>query len=130
MPSIHDSLLIGYEVDGRGRRIVLHTVPHQGGGEVPIDVIFEGVGAYHLEGDCLQNIIFDIVETSAQEVVGDGRAFRERHRWCGWPRDWDSRTEEPAAFFAKHELKIFALTCSYGITGWVAARSVRQVVID
>lgn len=129
-PSIHDSLLIGYEVDGTARRIVLHTMPHQGGGEVPVDVIFESVAAYHFEGDCLHNIIFDIAETEAREVVGDGTAFRERHRICGWPRDWNSRAEGPAEFFARENLKVFAISCSYGMTGWVAAKSVRRVVHD
>ena len=59
-PSIHDSLLTGYGVDGKTRTITLHTEPHQGGGEAFVDVIFAGVVAYQFEGDAMSNIIFGI----------------------------------------------------------------------
>ena len=56
-PSIHDSLLTGYEIDGKKRMIVMHTEPHQGGGEAFVDVIFNGVVANQFEGDAMSNII-------------------------------------------------------------------------
>ena len=43
-PSIHDSLLTGYVVDGVARTLILHTRPHQGGGTHWIDVVFHGLG--------------------------------------------------------------------------------------
>src|SRR5688572_30857863 len=89
MPSIHDSLLTGYVVNGSAQLITLHTEPHQGGGEAFIDVIFERVVAYHFEGDCLQNIVFGIEQVSVDQIVGDGSEFAERHRQYGWPRDWN-----------------------------------------
>ena len=95
MPSIHDSLLTGYVVDGKGRSITLHTEPHAGGGEAFIDVIFRGVVAYHFEHDCLENIVFGIEEVSADAIVGDGVAFAERNRY-GWRADGTRESRQPS----------------------------------
>jgi hypothetical protein len=128
MVSIHDSLLTGYSVDGTNQIIVLHTEPHQGGGVAFVDVSFHGVVAYHFEGDCLQNIVFDIEEVPAAQVIGDCAAFAEISRRCAWPRGWDSRRESTEAFFKRTGVRVYELTCSYGIYGWVAAAGMEQVV--
>ena len=129
MPSIHDSLLTGYAVDGTARTIVFHTEPHQGGGEVPIDIVFTGVVAYHIEGDCLQNIVFGIEEVPAAELIGDGTAFAERHRMHGWPRSWNPDKETAEQFLTRPGIRVFALECSYGMTAWVAAASIEERVM-
>jgi len=126
--SIHDSLLTGYTVDGEGRKIVLHTEPHQGGGTVAIDVIFSGVVACHFEGDCLKNIVFDVEEVPASTIIGDGSKFVERERLYGWPRDGDPRRESAEQFFSRMGCRIFELSCSYGMQGWAAAEHMEQVV--
>ncbi len=126
MPSIHDSLLTGYVVDGRNRVLTLHTEPHRGGGEAFIDLVFHGLVAYHLEGGCLRNIVLGLREVRPKDVIGDGVAFLERHRQTGWPGGWNSNTEAPEEFFSRHAVKVFELQCSFGIMGWVAAASVEE----
>ena len=130
MSSIHDSLLTGYVVNGSARSITLHTEPHAGGGEAFIDVAFSGVVAYDFEGDCLQNIVFDVEEVPVEHIVGDGSVFIERNRQYGWPRDWNPDVESFAQFLARVGAKLFELHCSYGMAGWVAASSMEQVVIE
>jgi hypothetical protein len=127
-PSIHDSLLTAYEVDGRARTIVMHTEPHRGGGEAFVDVRFEGVEAYAFENDLLQNIVFDIAEADAAEyasIVSTITGAGGRH---GFPREWDSRNETVEQFLARQKLTLFVLSASYGMTGWVAATSMTRVV--
>jgi len=126
MPSVHDSLLTGYDVDGRGRSVVLHTEPHQGGGTAFIDLVFHGVVAYHFEGDCLANIVSEVIEVPAERVVGDGAAFLQRFQQTGWPRGWNSQRESPSQFLSRPGLKVFELNCSYGMTGWIAAESLEK----
>src|SRR5687768_11597216 len=121
MHSVHDSLLAGYVVDGKARSITLHTEPHHGGGEAFIDVVFRGVVAYVVEGDCLENIVSGIDEVSPQSVVGDGVAFAERHRLHGWPRGWDPAVETAEQFLSRPGVRVFAFHCSYGAAGWIAA---------
>lgn len=128
MPSIHDSLLTGYTVDGTNKTIVLHTHPEQGGPTVPIDVIFSGVVAYHFEGDCLGNVEFGIEEVPSADIVGDGIAFAERGRLYGWPKGWDMNRETPEEFLSRVGCRCFALHCSYGMCGWVAANGMEQLV--
>src|SRR5262245_23007547 len=114
MPSLHDSLLTGYKVDGGARTIALYIEPHQGVG-VAATVKFSGVVAYHFEGDCLQNIIFDVTEVPIATVVGDGEEFAERLRWCGWPAGWDPRRESAEQFFRRVGCRCFELSSSYGM---------------
>ena len=130
MASIHDSLLTRYTVDGASRRVVLHTQPHQGGGSAFIDVVLSGVAAYHFEGDCLGNIVFDIEEVPAAKIIDDGADFVERNRLYGWPEGWDSRAESAEAFFSRLGCRFFELTCSHGMYGWIAAERMEQVIRD
>ena len=120
MGSVHDSLVIGYTVDGARRTIVLRCEPHHGDG-MAADVRFSGVLAYHFEGDCLQNIVFDIAEVPIDVIVGDGSAFAERNAEFGWPRGWDPHREGPAEFLRRCKGRCFELSSSYGMCGWVAA---------
>lgn len=129
MVSIHDSLLTGYAVDGRSRTVLLHTEPHQGGGEAFVDVVFRGVVAYDFEGDCMLNIVFDIREVAPGEIVGDGAAFEALWKQYGWPCGWDSRAETPEEFLNRAGARVFLLDCSYGMGGWIAAVSMETVVI-
>ena len=126
MPSIHDSLLTGYVVNGSDRSLILHTEPHSGGGSALVDVMFRGLAAYHFEGDCLQNIVFGVEEVPVQHVVGDGVAFLKRFQQTGWPRGWNPERESPVEFLSRPGLKIYELHCSYGMTGWIAAESMER----
>jgi hypothetical protein len=128
MRSIHDSVLVGYDVDGERRMITLHTKPHEGGGgEEPVDVVFHGVVAYHIEGDCLANIVASIDEVAVEDVLGDGKEFAERHRITGWPRGWNPDRESAQAFFSRTGVKLYGLICSYGMSAWFAASSMEQL---
>jgi hypothetical protein len=120
MTAIHDSLLTGYVVDGAGRSIILYARPHGGGGAA-LDVKFTGVVAYHFEGDCLQNIVFDVVEVTPEDIVGDGRTLVERNRQHGWPRGWASAAEGAAQFLRRQGCRCFEISASYDMNGWVAA---------
>jgi hypothetical protein len=130
VPSIHDSLLTGYSVDGNEKSIVLHTEPRDGGGDAFIDILFRDVVAYHFEADCLQNIVFEINEVSADQIVADGTEFAERHRKCGWPSGWNPQTESAADFLTRNGRKVFLLHSSYGMEGWVAAMSIEERIIE
>jgi hypothetical protein len=129
MASLHDSLLTGYSVDGSAKVLVLHTEPHRGDGGA-FDIRFAGVVAYRFEGDCLQNIVSDIVEVSTEAVVGDGGTLAELHRQYGWPPGWDPAREDFVQFLRRQGCRCFELNCSYGMGGWVAAESMKVVARD
>ena len=129
MKSIHDSLLTGYVVDGRERSVTLHTEPHPGGGDAFIDVVFRGVVAYHFEADCFENIVSEIIQVDPGRVVGDGAGFAERHRMCGWPPEWNPSVETAELFLVRAGARVFELQCSYGMAGWIAAKSIQYTAV-
>jgi hypothetical protein len=129
-PSIHDSLLCGYDVNGDNRTIILHTRPHQGGGTAYIDVIFRGACGYHFEGDCLSNIVFGIDEVAASEVIGDGVLWYERNRQHGWLPGWNPKQENAEQFLNRRKCRVYVLSSSYGIDGFVIAESMELIVCE
>lgn len=129
IPSIHDSLLYAYEVDGDRKHIVLHTRPHSGGGTARVDIVFAGVEAYHFEGDCLGNIVFGIEALTTSSEVDDPQLIEKRYRRFGWPRGWNPPTETFDEFVANHRCRIYQLTSSYGMEGFVVARRMESVQV-
>jgi hypothetical protein len=86
--------------------------------------------AYHFEGDCLENIVFDVTRVPASTIVGDGKEFEERSKMYGAPPGWDSRRENVENFFLRNGTQLFELSSSYGMHGWIAAERMEQVIIE
>jgi hypothetical protein len=120
--------LTGYEVDGVGEVIVLHTEPFSGGGDAFVDVIFDGVAAYEFENDLLRNIVFDVEESSVTETQEIANRLQATEGRWGFPRDWDPRRETVLECFNRLNVKVFQLGSSYGMTGWVAARTMSKIM--
>lgn len=125
-PSIHDSLLTGYEVDGKKRTIVMHTEPHQGGGEAFVDVIFTGVVAYQFEGDAMGNIIFEIEPASAEVRPDIATVIVAQQRQHGTMPDWNPTSETLEQYCDGVGLTMFRIQSSYGLDGWVIAASMEH----
>jgi hypothetical protein len=125
MASLHDSLMVGYSVDGRARTLVMRTIPHRGAGG-SLEVRFSDVVAYHLEGDCFQNIVSNILEVPAEVVVRDAEVAARFHEH-GWPSGWNPARETLAQFVAREAGRFFQVNCSYGMGGWIAARGMEVV---
>ncbi len=128
-PSIHDSLLTGYEVDGNKRTIIMHTEPHQGGGEAFVDVIFTGLVAYQFEGDAMGNIIFEIVPASAEARLDIAMVIVAQQRQHGMMPDWNATSETLDQYCDRVGLAMFTIQSSYGLDGWVLAASMEQRLV-
>lgn len=128
--SIHDSLLTGYEVDGKKRIIVMHTEPHQGGGEAFVDVIFTGVVAYQFEGDAMANIIFEIEPASARFREKLPEVIIEQHRLHGWMPEWNPKAETLQQHCDRNGLEILEIHSSYGLCGWVIAAAIEHRLVS
>ena len=129
MLSVHDNHIVGYDVDGVARRIVLRTefrYPPR-----PLektDVVFEGVEAYSFRHDCFGNIIFEVCERPLDDAVQMHWAeFKAGHRESGWPPFWGRNEAETRArllTLTQAGVKWFELGSSCGMNGWVLCRSV------
>jgi hypothetical protein len=129
--SVHDNLVVSYEVHCERREIRLHTEFRDGG--EPFEhtlVIFTGVEAYHFEHDCHCNILFDVVEISAEGIVRESEAqFREEHRF-GWPRFWSESMDEVQSYLREHAIRGYQIASSYGMSGWVLARDMQMITSE
>ena len=127
MPSVHDNTLIAYAVHGKNRTITLQTeYPHTDPAELT-DVIFEDVLAYHFQHDLMGNIIFDIEEVDLASCLHDNQALFEAGQQWGWPLGWEPQKESMECYARRMGLRAFELSASYGMTGWVLAKTMTKV---
>lgn len=123
--SVHDNHLVSYEVDGVGKRIILHTEYVYG--EEPYektDVVFEGVIDHYFRNPILPSIVFDIEEVEIQAIlIRDKDLIDEGHKIGGWPSFWKDSADEMLEAITSRGCKMFEVSSSYGLDGWVAAAS-------
>jgi hypothetical protein len=124
-PSIHDNRVISYEVDGERRRIVLHTRFDDRDPVEHTDLIFEGVLAYHFGHDNFGNILFGVEELPIPQLVGAWRALFEEGSRYAWPGSWNESPDAAIGHFQANGAKAFEISSSYGLAGWVVAKSHR-----
>lgn len=122
--TVHDHLLLSYEVDCEARRITFHTVfrdrePHE-----YTDVVFEEVVAYHIEGDTFGTILFDIAEVPVEELFATEAWLFERGKNYGWPAVPGMRMgQDPLEVLAASGVRGFEIQSSCGLDGFVLARA-------
>jgi hypothetical protein len=131
MLSVHDNICRGYRFSGVRRQLVLET-EYPCGSEKEgrqSDIIFEGVWCHHLESVQEGNIIFDIEEVSLGQVEHEFAGVFERLRNYGWPR-LENQDDSLAGLVRRHQLCVYRIGSSYGMEGFVVAKSVRQTNIQ
>ena len=123
--SIHDNHIISYEVDGVLKQIILHT--EYAYGEEPAektDVIFGGVLDHYFRNSILPSIIFDVQEVETQSIlIRDRDLINEGHKIAGWPSFWKDSIDEMIEDLSQGGYKMFEISSSYGLDGWVVANS-------
>jgi hypothetical protein len=124
--SVHDNRIIRYLVDSEHRRIVLYT-KFDDERDPPefTDIVFEGVLAYHFEGDNFDNIIFSVEESSLSKLMSENRELFIRGRDYHWPGSWNESPEAALHYFESEGGRAFAISSSYGMAGWVVAQECR-----
>lgn len=88
--SVHDNVLVSYEVQCEARTITLRTEHRVAGQRTEVtNITFEGVHGYHFENDAFGNIIFDLESISVEHLLAQyGDEISESHRIAGAPGPW------------------------------------------
>ncbi len=127
--SVHDNLLVSYEVQCEARIITLRT--EYRGSDKPaesIDVVFEGVQGYHFENDAFGNIIFGVDTVSVEQLLTEfGAEIAESYRMAGSPGTWAANLSSAPECLVKQGIKGFRLSSSFGLSGWVLAKEISIV---
>jgi hypothetical protein len=123
LPSLHDNHLVSYEVNCEARQIRL--VVRRASGEKTGNtrtIVFDGVEAYDFQNDAFGNIIFSLVEVSAQQLLSQfGSQIAESFRLAGAPGPWAGDIASAAEVLVAKGVRGYVLSSSYGLSGWVLA---------
>ena len=124
LPSLHDNLLVAYEVDCEGRRIKIRARRPQWPNHFDRDriIVFTGVEAYQFQNDAFGNVISSVEQISVEELISRFGAQIERsYIEAGAPgtRAFDLSTA--AVTLGTQQTQGFMLSSSYGLSGWILA---------
>jgi hypothetical protein len=122
--SVHDNVLVSYEVNCERRTICLHTQFRDRGPPFELtDVIFTGVVAYQFEHDStIGTILFDVEDVDAIQVWRDNAASFRAGIPYGWPGEWANAEESAQLFFRENSIVGYVVAASCGLRGWILAK--------
>jgi hypothetical protein len=122
----HDHDVVGYSVDGRGRRIILQTENSYAPEPRPrLDVVFVGVEFYQFRFANLVSILAEITEVPLREALETmADELSEGIHSCGWPERWGMDPAHNEARLRELEAagaRFFEIDSAIGLQGWVVA---------
>jgi hypothetical protein len=127
LPSLHDHVLVSYEVNCEAREIRLRTRSATEAGNQLREINFTGVEGYHFENDAFGNIIFALEIISIDQLIsGYSSQIAESYRVAGAPGPWAADLSTAAQKLTRQGLQGFVLSSSYGLSGWVLAMEGRM----
>jgi hypothetical protein len=121
--SVHDNVLVGYEVHCVRRVITFHTEYRD---QEPLErtaVTFKGVEAYHFAGDNLLTILFDITKVTVEQILNDFAAEFQKGINYSWPGPWNKSPAACLLHFQEQNCKGWRIDSSFGASGFVIARA-------
>jgi hypothetical protein len=132
MRSWHDYHLTGYAVAGLERRISFElSWPYETATEVRhARLVFLGVEGYFFEHDLGGNILYSIEEEPLDDFLRENAQRFERERKWGWPLFWKGDVESTASHLSGVGAKVYDVSTSYGLSGWILAQSVEEHVLE
>ena len=124
--SVHDNLLVSYEVQCDARTILFRTEHRVKNGPTEfVNVIFKGVAGYRFENDAFGNIVFDVETVVLDQFLKEhGQEISESYRMAGAPGPWAANLETASGYLLEQGIQAFILSSSYGLSGWVLAREI------
>jgi hypothetical protein len=127
--SVHDNLLISYEVQCDARLITLRTEFRTKNGPTEFtNIIFKGVQGYNFENDAFGSIILGLEAIPIEQFLTEyGAEISESYRMAGSPGPWAKNLETASEYLQKQGIQGFILTSSYGLSGWILAREMSSL---
>ncbi len=125
-PSIHDNLLVSYEVCCEERIITLRTEYREKNKPTEFtNVVLSGVQGYRFENDAFGNIIFGLESVPLEWFLTEyGAEISELHRMVGSPGPWAKNLASAPEYLRDKGIKAFVLSSSLGLSGWVLAKEI------
>jgi hypothetical protein len=127
--SVHDNLLVSYEVQCEARTITLRTECRLLGKPTEFtNVIFDGVQGYSFQHDAFGNVIFGLETAPVEYLLTEfGAEIAESYRIGGSPGSWAANLDSAPKYLNERGIKGFILSSSCGLSGWILAREISVV---
>jgi hypothetical protein len=127
--SVHDNLLVSYEVQCEARIITLRTEYRVANKPTEFtNVVFEGVQGYSFQNDAFGNIIFGLETVPVEHLLTEfGAEISESYRMAGSPGPWAANLGSAADYLRGQRVRAFTLSSSYGLSAWVLAKEISIV---
>ena len=88
------------------------------------EIVFSGVVAYHFEHDNFGTILGHIIERPLDAFLHQHAAqLTDGSRQSGWAQFWSGSVADALAHLQASSVHAFELISSYGLRGWVLART-------
>ncbi|MDN4604094.1 hypothetical protein P5G61_22830 [Paenibacillus sp. F6_3S_P_1C] len=126
MPSVHDNIILSYEVDLENEFIRMRTRSYHSDLSEDTDIFFSDVLAHSFDTPMQGSIIFDIDDVGLDHFINYNRELLEKGKGQGWPITYKT-DEELESKLIEGEYQYFVITSSYGLSGWVLAKKVEMI---
>lgn len=130
LPSIHDHSLLEYRVELIHRQIAFITLPEATRTQPdvrPVHTVFEGREGHHFDAVSTGVILSDIEEAPLSDFLASHQVeFEQGHKSVGAPSWWRGSVAEALAYLTERGVRAFYINSSYGFSGWVLAREIKQ----
>jgi len=123
MVIVHDNTIQSYEVDFEANTLAFKTLDYV---HKKTDVIFSGYLAHVFYDEMKGSIILDVEEYSLDYFLMAGSALVKERECSGWPIFYKTENEL-MEFFQANEYKVFEISSSYGLNGWIFAKQMSLV---
>lgn len=127
MSIIHDAIIQSYSVDFKAETLIINTIHHTDKILEETKISFEGYLAHTFENEMKGSVIFDIQECPLDLFFKNEFALIKERKCFGWPISYETENGL-MEFLQTHEYKVFEISSSYGLCGWVFAKQVEVTV--
>ena len=117
---MHDNYIVGYNVDVEKKNIVIKM--YNNTKEKQSEILFSEVLTHSFKCMIDYNIIFDIEEREISAFCIDNQEELKKLEGYCWPIDYQTE-KELIAFLKNNGYKYIRVNSSYGMFGWILAKS-------
>ena len=121
MNTVHDNEILSYLVDLKNERIMFHTQHRNSTIIKNIDILFTDVLAHYFEDELHGSIILDIYSYDIDSFIADNTELLINGKDNSWPMNY-STLAELTIKLTKEQYHYYAITASYGLSGWVLSK--------
>jgi hypothetical protein len=130
MSKVHDNTIKKYLVDFENERLVIETNYLNDTQYLELihdetSIVFTGYLTHFFSDEQKNSIIFDIQELDISDFIRVEHEILEKRKDYGWPicyRTPDDFKDELMTYLQTNHYKIFCISSSVGLNGWVIAQ--------